>query len=1443
MRLGISVDRATGPVNFIVDTDEAATVETLASQLAHSLSCADRRLFSHERELPPQTALQDAGLLNGMLLGLGSPPGQAPIPVPRGWQLHVVAGPQAGTVLALPLGKHTIGRGAAVEFADDLMSWEHARLVVDAQGASVIDLGSTNGTFVDGARCEPEVVMPVKLGAVLRMGETLLVIREARGSDAATEPAEPGWLTFLRPPRLRDPHRKAGILMPEAPPVQVKRRFPIATLVAPLILGVVMATLLGQPMYLLFSLASPLMMVGNMVGDKRSGSKDHKQAVATYLGDLGAAQRRLDEALGTEQTRRRAEYPDAADTLLTCILPGHRLWERRRPDDDAMTLRVGTTELPADVTVDRGRKGSQHDEVPHMAYAVPVTLALRTAGIVGLAGPDEARDGVLRWWLVQLCAYHAPRDLSVTLVTTKSKEHWNWSQWLPHLRSREIDSYIAAIGNDNDTAAARIAEVLALVKARQDVSKQVGRVEADYFPAHVVVVDGARELRATPGLSQILQDGPSVGVYALCADTEARLLPETCQATVVIDPDRTSRLNVNRTGAAPLEDVLIERVTADWALTVARALTPLKDVSTEAGDVALPDSARLLDTLSLEPPTVDAIRARWLLEGRTTRMTLGAGLDGPFSLDLRADGPHGLIAGTTGSGKSELLQTIIASLAVANRPDAMNFVLVDYKGGSAFKDCVYLPHTVGMVTDLDNHLVERALTSLGAELKYREHFLADAAVKDIDDYLDLQNKDPSRPPLPRLLIVIDEFASMARELPDFVTGLVNIAQRGRSLGIHLILATQRPSGVVSPEIRANTNLRISLRVTDAADSTDVLESAEAARISKTTPGRGYARLGAGTLVPFQAGRVGGRRPGAVAVHVPPPFVAPVTWQHVGYLAPTASAQRVQDDVEVTDLSVLVRLIKEAAGLDGVAQQRSPWLEALPSMVLVDDLVAPEDAIPLGITDVPAQQQRRVATFDFARDGHLIVLGAPRSGRSQLLRTLAAGVGRNQSIRDTHLFGIDCGAGALLPLQELPHCGAVVSRNEPERAARLITRIANEMGRRQQLLAEGGYADISEQRRGSDTPLPRLLVLVDRWEGFTSTLGELDSGKLTEAIMAMLREGASLGVHLVITGDRSLGSGRISSLCENKMSLRLADRGDYSLVGLNPRSLAEHVPDGRAFAANSGLETQIALLAEDNSAKAQAAVLSRIARDAAAREPHLPDEARPFRVDVLPNRITLDAALELARGPLPTPFALAGVGGDDLQPLGPDLRGGATFIVAGPGRCGRSTVLIGLAESVLRTGGKLIVVSGKSSSPLLAAMQGRDRVLAVVGDPTTPVQVYMDALAQAGESPVVLVLDDAESLRDCPASEFFRDVVRGVSRTGTSLVLGGNAEGICTGLSGWQVEAKKSRSGLLLSPQGMSDGDLIGVRLPRSAIGGAVTPGRGILHLGDSNILNVATVLT
>jgi S-DNA-T family DNA segregation ATPase FtsK/SpoIIIE len=861
----------------------------------------------------------------------------------------------------------------------------------------------------------------------------------------------------------------------------------------------------------------------------------------------------------------------------------------------------------------------------------------------------------------------------------------------------------------------------------------------------------------------------------------------------------------------------------------------------------MPDSARLLDVLGLEPPAAAVIAARWRGSGRSTFAVVGESYDGPFGLDLRRDGPHALIAGTTGSGKSELLQTIVASLAVANRPDEMTFVLVDYKGGSAFADCARLPHTVGLVTDLDPHQVERALASLSAELTRREHILAAAGAKDIEDYQLLVDRRQARP-LPRLVIVIDEFASMARDLPDFVTGVVNIAQRGRSLGIHLILATQRPSGVVSADIRANTNLRIALRVTDAAESADVIGVPDAAAISKSTPGRAYVRLGHGSLVPFQAGRVGGRRPGAEPAVTARPWVAPLSWSVLGRPEPSRPAAGQRADQEITDLLVLVEQIQYAARALRVPRQPSPWLPPLPPVLLLTDIRpaagGPEHVaggshdLPFGMIDLPAAQQQQPAVLRLDAFGHLMAAGAPRSGRSQLLRTIAGTLALSHACADVHLYGIDCGNGALGALTELPHCGAVVSRSEVERATRLIKRLAAELRRRQELLAAAGCSSIAEQRAAAPDSgrLPHIVILIDRWEGFTTSLGEIDNGSLSEIITRILSEGASAGMHLVMTGDRSLLAGRISALCEEKLAFKLAEREDFALIGLRPRELPDEIPPGRAFRSADGTEMQVALLAPDASGPGQAAALQAIALQCRSRDHAVPAPQRPFRVDLLPARISFTQAWPLrpaSAGPL---WGLVGVGGDTLAALGPDLASGAPcFIVAGPPQSGRSTILLAMARSFLSAGTPVVLVAPRPSP--LRSLASSPGVIRQFDHSQLGETELAQALASFG-GPGVLLIDDAELLRDCDASAELSRLITFGSDTGRALVLAGDSDSIGLGFSGWQVEAKRARRGCLTAPATLPEGDLIGVRLPRGVIGQPPSPGRCLLHTGDGSLMTV-----
>uniref|UniRef100_UPI000563114E FtsK/SpoIIIE domain-containing protein n=1 Tax=Streptomyces sp. AA0539 TaxID=1210045 RepID=UPI000563114E len=463
-------------------------------------------------------------------------------------------------------------------------------------------------------------------------------------------------------------------------------------------------------------------------------------------------------------------------------------------------------------------------------------------------------------------------------------------------------------------------------------------------------------------------------------------------------------------------------------------------------------------------------------------------------------------------------------------------------------------------------------------------------------------------------------------------------------------------------------------------------------------------------------------------------------------------------------------------------------------------------------------------------------GAPRMGRSQLLRTIAGSIALTLSSEDVHLYGFDCGNGALNVLTKLPHCGAVVSRTQVDRAKRLLKRLEDETLRRQELLSQDALADITEQRQAAapGERLPHIVVFIDRWEGWTATLGEIDMGALTDQLQFVMREGASVGIHVVITGDQRLMAGRISGLSEDKFVFRMADRTDYAAVGLNARKLPESMPTGRMFRSVSGAESQVAVLGEDVSGQGQALALTRIAEEVTRRDAHIERARRPFRVDVLPQHLTFDAAWEMrdpaaSGSPL---WGLVGVGGDELTALGPDLGSGVrSFVVAGPAKSGRSTVLHLLAMSLLRKGVRL-VVSAPRVSPV-RELEGQPGVLQVMtGADMTAAELREVMGTSSPDEPIVLLMDDGEDLRRCKADEELRAILTRGGESGRAMVLAGDAESVCAGFTGWQAEVKKGRRGVLLSPQSHRHGDLIGAKLSRAVAVTQPKPGHGILHLGD-----------
>ncbi|GIH89620.1 FtsK/SpoIIIE domain-containing protein [Planobispora siamensis] len=1529
-------------------------------------------------------------------------------------EVRVVGGPAAGSVHRLGIGVHTVGsdpacsvavhdpflpaRAAVVRLTPEAVTVEPAEEAApEPHGPSprrtATDPGAPGSAGrppeeaapeLDGRPLEEAVDWPEH--ALLTCGSSVLTLKAVEPPDAHLDAQPDGGLSYNRPPRLRPPDRARRLEVPAEPVRAETMRLQLLAALLPLVLGLVLAWAFQLWYFLLFALMSPLIMFGQWWSDRRHGRKRHRMQMKEYRERMAAFEADLELARAADETVRRAAAPDPAEVLLTATGPRRRLWERRDHDPDALRLRVGLADLPADLELvpERSAPAGMPVPDPPVCRAVPVALAMRRLGVAGLTGPRETAVGLARWLVGQAAALHSPRDLAIVVLSAHGDgaERWNWVRWLPHCAPHGGEDCAALVGADPEAAARRVAELTALIAERlgeDGTSPKTGRSPSgwgdlgagpptaggwdgsggsrEFTPVYderphdvLVILDGAQVLRALPGMPQVLRQGPRAGVYTLAIDGDQRLLPEECATVAQTTAD--GRLRLRGGGLDGLGEILADRVPSSWCDRLARSLAPIRDVSREDPGLALPGSARLLDLLRLPAPSAAAVAARW---GRSTEAVIGAGPDGPFSVDLRTDGPHALIAGTTGAGKSELLQTLICSLAVANRPDEMTFVLIDYKGGAAFKECVRLPHTVGMVSDLDGHLTRRALASLAAEIRRRERLLLAAGAKDVEDYHELRDAQRARAsrdllvaggsspvtplrgrgeplgPLPRLVLVIDEFAAMVSELPDFMTGLVDIARRGRSLGIHLILATQRPGGVVTADIQANTSLRIALRVTESSESTDVIDRPDAAHIPKSAPGRCYVKSGAGAATAVQTARIGGRGPGERAEARA--RVTELGWRDLGH--PLTAQEAGMDGSPVTDLSLLADALAEAARTAGIARRPSPWLDPLPGLVVLPGLpglspppsagdgprraapyrsggsprrttprpadesshraaphpadesshraaphppggsphgatprpgtglsgwAAPyraggEEVPPLafGVTDLPWAQDRRSLTLDLAHGGHLLLAGAARSGRSTALRTLAGAIAANVSPQDVHLHVIDCGSGAMLPLVAMPHCGAVVTRDQLDRVERLLARLRAEVGRRQQLLAEAGHASLAELRAHGTGPRPPWLVLMlDRWEGFVAAFEGYDYGRLVDSLMQLLREGPAVGLRAVVTGDRSALIGQISTVFEDRLILRLADPADYGLAGLPVKDLPSVLVPGRALSLGEhGLtESQIALLDDDPAGPAQVSALQSLARTVPARFPGtVPDapaeetvSARdvpggrdvaepagwiwdgepPLRVDPLPMRITAAQAMALAPSfEPPSPlWALLGAGGDALAPLGVDLLSqGPGAVVAGPPRSGRSSVLLTAARSLLSHGTPVVLVTPRRSP--LCTLVDEPGVLAVLdsaGD--------LDG-AVAGQERYVVIVDDAELVSaDSPLGTALERVLR-TGRDGEhGLIVGGTTGDLTTAYRGFTAEARKSRTGLLLSVQSPADGDLFTVRLPRGAVGGP--PGRGLL---------------
>ncbi|HEX3334358.1 MAG TPA: FHA domain-containing protein, partial [Acidimicrobiales bacterium] len=474
-----------------------------------------------------------------------------------GLALRVVSGPDAGTVWNLTPGTYSLGRGDEVDLSlrrDLQVSRHHAYVTVFEDAVSVRESATAkNGVLVDGSRVGEATI---GRGKLFQLGESVLswTSDDTNGDRASVIADGKGELTFNRPPRIPGATQAETVTFPGVHPERQKSPFPLVGVLAPVAIGVLMALLLKRPEFLLFTLLSPIMAVSNFFSSNRRGKGSYKAQKTAYDSSLKSARDKISRTVTRQEAAFREDFPDPGTVAEIARQPGSRLWERRAGNDDFLSLRFGLARRRAEVMV-AGKPPADVDLDP-MLDLVPETMDLRAVGVLGIAGPRASCEGLARWLVAQAATFHAPADLSITVLSGASQEEaWSWARWLPHVRP-DGARCTAQIGSTDATAALLASELAELLEGRlhAEAARLLGRTEQ----AHLVVLDGAYRLGSIPAVARLLRNGPGVGISFICIDDSEHLLPEECQASAVFSAEEPTRLELRVSRAAPTTSVLAD---------------------------------------------------------------------------------------------------------------------------------------------------------------------------------------------------------------------------------------------------------------------------------------------------------------------------------------------------------------------------------------------------------------------------------------------------------------------------------------------------------------------------------------------------------------------------------------------------------------------------------------------------------------------------------------------------------------------------------------------------------------------------------------------------------------------------------------------------------------------------------------------------------------------
>ena len=1141
-------------------------------------------------------------------------------------------------------------------------------------------------------------------------------------------------VVIKRAARRSAPEIPTGELAVDPPPEipqAVGGRWTQAMMVLPMLGGsVAMAMMMGRGgggafSYVvggLFGVSSLAMLATSFGGGGAPKKAEMMAARREYLRHLSSLRRRVRDTASKQKIGLFYRHPDPGQLWSTA--DSHRVWERRFADPDfgVVRLAVGpqTLATPLVPPVTRPLEDLEPMTAGALrrfldAYSVvpdlPVAVSLRGFARVfmrgqGPAGEADAR-ALTRAVLAQLAVFHAPDDLIIAVCAGPGRRAmWEWVKWLPH--------------NLHPARTDRLGHVRLVASAGPDLEKLLEDVIGSrprFNPAgvsgsspHVVIVLDGADLK---GATQ-LDDGID-GVTVLDLDDVPPRLLDRSLLVLEVKPGGGARRELHTYAMDHAADVgTPDRLSEEEAEAVARRLAPLRLAAmSKSSDTPLATEMGLADLLNLGDPDSFSVAQAWLPRPNRDklRVPIGLGADGgAVELDLKESaqdgmGPHGLLIGATGSGKSELLRTLVLALAATHSSETLNFVLVDFKGGATFSSLDRLPHTAAVITNLADELplVDRMVDAIDGELIRRQELLRKAGnYASLRDYEKARVGGAALPPLPSLLVICDEFSELLSAKPDFIDLFVQIGRLGRSLGVHLLLASQRLEEGRLRGLDTHLSYRIGLRTFSALESRAVLGVPDAYELPRS-PGHGYLKFGTEPLVRFKAAYVSGsfRRAGRDGTGAfrdgAAPQVLSYSTHYVPAPKPVQPAKPKPEEIPAGE-SLLDVMVARLNGQGPPAHQ--VWLPPLNKSAALDELLGPVTVdpirglafanpelhgalqVPIALIDKPREQLRDVMWLQLAGGaGHVAVVGGAQSGKSTTLRSLICGLALTHTPAEVQVYCLDFGGGSLGTLKDLPHVGGVYGRLDSVGVRRTIGEVSTLLTERERRFGELGIDSMGSYRRrraaqaelhnGADTdPFGDVFLVVDGWTTLRKDYDELE-GVITD----IATRGLSYGIHVVTSAPRWMDfRPAIRDLFGSRVELRLGDPTD-SMVN---RRAAVNVPEkaGRGIVehpTDKNKSLHLLTVRPELSATGETAELVKMVAT------NWSGPVAP-RVRLLPPSLPYaDVDLERSTG-LRLPI---GIAESDLQPVEIDFAGDPHFLLFGDAECGKSSFLRALATTVTR----------------------------------------------------------------------------------------------------------------------------------------------------------------